>query len=146
MLDKIDDLYAELDEILANFSSILGNRYLKRQRIQAEELQKTLYNATLIIDDWLIVQKNWIYLENIFSSSDIKSKLREESIKFENVDKNFKTHMRTVSRSKLVNRNLGLHETWIKYKDILSEIQKELEKYLEEKRNDFPRFYFLSND
>ena len=62
VLDKIDDLYAELDEILANFSSILGNRYLKRQRIQAEELQKTLYNATLIIDDWLIVQKNWIYL------------------------------------------------------------------------------------
>lgn len=36
VLDKIDDLYAELDELLANFSSILGNRYLKRQRIQAE--------------------------------------------------------------------------------------------------------------
>ena len=82
VLDKIDDLYSELDEILANFSGILGNRYLKRQRIQAEELQKTLYNATLIIDDWLIVQKNWIYLENIFSSSDIKTKLREESTKF----------------------------------------------------------------
>ena len=77
VLDKIDDLYSELDEILANFSGILGNRYLKRQRIQAEELQKTIYNATLIIDDWLVVQKNWIYLENIFSSSDIKAKLRE---------------------------------------------------------------------
>jgi dynein heavy chain len=31
----------------------------------------------LLIDDWLIVQKNWIYLENIFSSNDIKVKLRE---------------------------------------------------------------------
>jgi len=55
----------------------LGNRYLKRQRLQAEELQKIIYNAMLIIDDWLIVQKNWIYLENIFGSGDIKSKLRE---------------------------------------------------------------------
>lgn len=82
VLDKIDDLYAELDQILANFSGILGNRYLKRQRIQAEELQKTLYHATLIIDDWLVVQKNWIYLENIFASSDIKAKLREENTKF----------------------------------------------------------------
>lgn len=82
MLDKIDDLYAELDEILANMSSILGNRYLKRHRLTAEHLQKVLYNATLMIDDWLVVQKNWIYLENIFASSDIKGKLRDESTKF----------------------------------------------------------------
>lgn len=109
VLDKVDDLYAELDEILANFSGILGNRYLKRQRIQAEELQKTLYHATLTIDDWLVVQKNWIYLENIFASSDIKAKLREENTKFEVIDKNFKTHMRAVNRSKLVNKNLGTH-------------------------------------
>lgn len=51
-------------------------------------------------------------------------------MKFENVDKNFKTHMRAVARSKLVCKNLGIHETWIKYKDVLSDIQKELEKYL----------------
>ncbi len=55
---------------------------MKRQRTQAEEIQKTIYNAMLIVDDWLIVQKNWIYLENIFGSSDIKTKLREEAAKF----------------------------------------------------------------
>ena len=70
----------------------------------------------MIIDDWLIVQKNWIYLENIFGSSDIKTKLRDENTKFENVDKNFKTHMKAVSRTKYVYRNLGQHETWIRYK------------------------------
>jgi dynein heavy chain len=119
-LDKIEDLYTELDEILANFSGILGNRYLKRQRVQAEELQKTIFNATLILDDWLLVQKNWIYLENIFSSNDIKSKLREENTKFENIDKAFKAHMRLVNRSKFVCRNLGTQEQWIKAKDTLS--------------------------
>jgi len=61
-LDKVEDLYSELDELLANFSSILSNRYLKRQRHQAEEIQRVIFNATLIIDDWLVVQKNWIYL------------------------------------------------------------------------------------
>lgn len=100
----------------------------------------------LIVDDWLIVQKNWIYLENIFSSGDIKTKLREEAAKFENIDKAFKKHMAATARSKYVYKNLGNHETWIRFKDTLAEIQKELEKYLEEKRNEFPRFYFLSND
>ena len=42
----------------------------------------------------MAVQKNWIYLENIFSSADIKVKLKEENNSFENVDKVFKTHMR----------------------------------------------------
>lgn len=109
MLDKIDDLYAELDELLANFSSILGNRYLKRQRSQAEDIQKVIYNAMLIVDDWLIVQKNWIYLENIFSSGDIKSKLREEAAKFEVIDKAFKKHMSATARSKYVFKNMGNH-------------------------------------
>jgi dynein heavy chain len=80
----------------------------------------------LIIDDWLIVQKNWIYLENIFGSGDIKSKLREEAAKFESVDKSFKKHMSATARNKYVYKNLGSHESWIRYKDTLSEIQKEL--------------------
>jgi dynein heavy chain len=87
----------------------LGNRYLKRQRTQAEEIQKVIYNAMLIIDDWLIVQKNWIYLENIFGSGDIKTKLREEAAKFELIDKSFKKHMSSTARSKYVFKNLGSH-------------------------------------
>lgn len=63
----------------------------------------------LIIDDWLIVQKNWIYLENIFGSGDIKTKLREEAAKFENIDKSFKKHMFATARTKLVFKNLGSH-------------------------------------
>jgi hypothetical protein len=38
--------------------------------------------------------------------------------------------MSATARSKLVFKNLGNHDTWIRYKDTLSEIQKELEKYL----------------
>lgn len=56
-------------------------------RKRAEKLQKDVLIAQETLDDWLQVQKNWIYLENIFASQDIKTKLKEENALFENVDK-----------------------------------------------------------
>lgn len=40
----------------------------------------------------------------------------------------------------------GLLETFQKCNTALEHIQNNLEAYLEVKRSDFPRFYFLSND
>ena len=45
MLDEIDELYAGLDDLLANMNNILGNRYLKRLRDEAESLQKRILYA-----------------------------------------------------------------------------------------------------
>ena len=94
VLSEIDDLFAALDDFLANLNNILGSRYLKQLRPKADKLHKDVLYAQETLDDWLAVQKNWIYLENIFSSADIKTKLKEENIQFENVDKVFKQHMR----------------------------------------------------
>ena len=87
-------------------------------------------------------------MENIFSSADIKTKLKEENNQFESVDKAFKLHMRRTNTGRLVHRVIlpGLLEKFREYKDTLNRIQKALENYLEDKRNAFPRFYFLSND
>lgn len=40
----------------------------------------------------------------------------------------------------------GLLDKFRESKETLNRIQKALENYLEDKRNAFPRFYFLSND
>jgi dynein heavy chain len=42
VLDGIDDLFAAIDEYLANLNNILGSRYLKKLREEVEKLQKTV--------------------------------------------------------------------------------------------------------
>ena len=97
-------------------------------------------------------QKQWIYLENIFAAPDIKKQLPTESQRFESVDKFFKQLMARTNKSanalKLVRTpaNANLLDQLKANNDILDDIQKKLEDYLENKRQVFPRFYFLSND
>lgn len=104
LLSKIDDLYLVIDELLANFNNILGSKYLSFLRAKAEASQDEIIMAQQTIDDWLCCQKNWIYLENIFSSSDIKKKLAAESQQFEIVDTFFKKKTKTCYNTKFVSR------------------------------------------
>ncbi|KAL4487471.1 hypothetical protein ABPG72_006991 [Tetrahymena utriculariae] len=181
VLDQIDELFAAIDEYLANLNNILGSRYLKKIREEVEKFQKNVLYSQECIDDMLAVQKNWIYLENIFSSNEIKSKLREETQQFEGVDKFFKNQMSKANKGqgKLIHKFIiqpsksvaaappptevqkdqkegdkkevktqknDTLSQWRKHKDTLNSIQKALDDYLEDKRGEFPRFYFLSND
>ena len=47
---------------------------------------------------------------------------------------------------KVVTLSSGIGGSFKKHKDTLAYIQKQLEQYMEKKREAFPRFYFLSND
>ncbi len=54
-MSEIDDLFAALDEYLANLNNILGSRYLKLLRPKAEKLHKDVLYSQETLDDWLAV-------------------------------------------------------------------------------------------
>lgn len=113
-MDEIEDIYTNLDDSLAAINTILGSRFVKPLRSEAEIWKKNLFTLNQIVEEWVICQKQWIYLENIFTAPDIKRQLSTESAKFETVDKFFKTLMNKTAKAanaiRIVKTNHNLHE------------------------------------
>lgn len=91
-----------------------------------------------------------MYLVNIFTAADIKSSLPAEAHQFDQVDKFFKGIMSKIGKLpnaiRFYRTNGQVLDQLKNNNEILDNIQKKLEDYLEGKRASFPRFYFLSND
>jgi len=90
-----------------------------------------------------------MYLQPIFDSQDIAKQLPSETKKFKTID----TMWRHTMNNAIAQRNVmkickedGLFDKICEANKNLEFIQKELNNYLEKKREKFARFYFLSND
>ena len=99
VLDEIEDVFAALDDSLASINTILGSRFVKPLRVEAERWKKDLFLLNQVIEEWVTCQKQWIYLENIFKAPDIKRQLPTESQKFEKVDNFFKQQMNKTKKT-----------------------------------------------
>lgn len=102
------------------------------------------------IDVWIDVQRQWVYLEGIFSgSADIKHLLPVESARFQNINAEFLTVMKKVYKSPFVIDVMniqGVQKSLERLADLLNKIQKALGEYLERERSSFPRFYFVGDE
>ena len=102
-----------------------------------------------LLDDYLhhmnAIQRKWVYLEPIFA----RGALPHEQERFLRMDKEYLAIMKSVELDPKV-LSLANHP---EYKDRLRNIleqlercQKALNEFLEQKRDRFPRFYFISDD
>ncbi|XP_038058163.1 dynein heavy chain 6, axonemal-like isoform X3 [Patiria miniata] len=149
ILGGTDEIQVLLDDSQVNISTIASSRHVGPIKPRVEEWVRNLNLFSETLEEWLTCQRNWLYLESIFSAPDIQRQLPAEAKMFMQVDKSWKEIMRKANRLPLAMRAAtqpGLLETFKNNNALLDQIQKCLEAYLESKRCIFPRFYFLSND
>jgi hypothetical protein len=73
---------AVLDESFVMMASITSSRYVGGVRGEVNKLENSLKLFSNTLDEWLECQKNWMYLESIFSAPDIQRQLPKESKDF----------------------------------------------------------------
>lgn len=138
----------ELEEAQMTLQGMLTMRHVAPFRERAQDLLQTLSETSDTLERWLKVQMMWCSLESVFTGGDIAKQMPMEAKKFSKVDKEWAKVMGKAFETQIVveaaaNEILraGLP---VMYSE-LEKCQKSLEGYLEQKRNKFPRFYFVSN-
>eukprot|EP00931_Biecheleriopsis_adriatica_P066335 TRINITY_DN4071_c0_g1_i5.p1 TRINITY_DN4071_c0_g1~~TRINITY_DN4071_c0_g1_i5.p1 ORF type:complete len:3484 (+),score=878.42 TRINITY_DN4071_c0_g1_i5:1149-10454(+) len=149
ILGSTEEITVALEDSLVNISTIAGSRFVGPIRGEVEQWQKDLMLFQETLDEWLNVQRNWMYLESIFSSGDIKKQLPTESDMFAKVDFTWRNIMKETNEyavALVATTKPGRLQVFKDSADTLDKIQKSLEDYLLSKCVAFPRFFFLSND
>ncbi|GMH32802.1 hypothetical protein BSKO_00636 [Bryopsis sp. KO-2023] len=147
---KIEEqLTQQLDDHIVMTQSMTFSPYKKpfEERILKWESQLNLVSE--ILDEWIALQRQWMYLEPIFSSDDIMQQLPLEGKRFSAVDRTWRKALDVANRNPLVLKvcaSQKLLNQFVEGNKLLESVQKGLSDYLEMKRLAFARFFFLSND
>ncbi|XP_074979886.1 dynein axonemal heavy chain 2 isoform X4 [Caretta caretta] len=144
-----DEVFQALEDNQVSLSTMKASRFVKPFEKEVDRWERCLSLILEVIEMVLTVQRQWMYLENIFLGEDIRKQLPRESASFDQINASWKTIMDRLNKDNNALRGThypGLLDKLVEMNGALEEIQKSLDMYLETKRHIFPRFYFLSND
>ncbi|XP_062558011.1 dynein axonemal heavy chain 10 isoform X2 [Armigeres subalbatus] len=149
VLGAVDEIMQILEENSMNLQSMAASQFIGPFLPTVQRWEKHLTLISEIIDEWLSVQRKWLYLEGIFIGGDISAQLPEEAEKFNNIDEEFQEIMANSAANPLVVDVClvpGRLDDFLRLGADLDGCQKSLNDYLEHKRMLFPRFYFISTE
>ncbi|KAF0306076.1 Cytoplasmic dynein 2 heavy chain 1 [Amphibalanus amphitrite] len=138
LLNKVGDLQCLLQSLKDSpyYQAFLDRAGIWERRLA--DLDEYLANLNQI-------QRKWVYLEPIFG----RGALPNEQPRFKRINDDFRAIMGDVEKDPRVVslcKISGLRDMLVTMMDQLSRCQKSLSEFLEEKRSQFPRFYFIGDD
>jgi dynein heavy chain len=150
IIGGLEDITTLLDDHIVKTQTMRGSPFVKGILEECMGWQNQLLYGQEMLDEWVKVQRTWMYLEPIFSSDDIMRQLPTEARRFNDVDKVWRKIMSEAKENPgflfLATEDKGFKSKFAAANEKLDRVQKGLNDYLEVKRKYFPRFFFLSND
>ena len=145
-----DDLFTKCSENLNSLQAMRHSPYYKEFEEEASNWEDKLNRVHVLFDVWIDVQRQWVYLEGVFTgNADIKHLLPIESSRFQNINTEFFALLKKVNKSPFVLDVLSIpggQKNLERLAELLNKIQKALGEYLERERISFPRFYFVGDE
>ncbi|XP_054274165.1 dynein axonemal heavy chain 2 [Macrosteles quadrilineatus] len=148
-LKAVDDLLQTLEENQVLLSAMKSTRYVQPFIQEVDYWERTLSIIMEVLEGILTVQRQYLYLENIFTGEDIRKQMPFETSEFDLLTSEWITitnAMAADGKALTAAAKPKLLDVVNKMNDKMENIQRALEQYLETKRHLFPRFYFISND
>jgi len=145
---KIEDIINKLEEHQTRINTMTAWRSSTPHQDKlalASNKYSEIYDT---INKCMKVQKIWQFLEPVFHAQDVAKQMMQESKRFAQIEKDWTKIIEKVNEEKNVVRCCendmvkGLLKT---LEESLEFCQKKLDTYLEKKRREFARFYFVSD-
>ncbi|AOA62171.1 Dynein heavy chain [Komagataella phaffii] len=143
-----DRLFQQCSDDINLLASIHHSTHYKTFRHEVITWEDKLNELYRILDTWVDVQKQWVYLNGIFDESvDIQRLLPLEYSRFRNVSLEFTSLGQNLGFLVLqIREEKGLANKLNTLQKALQVIKRSLSKFLEGQRDIYSRFYFLGDD
>ena len=155
-LSKIDDVLILLDDVSNDLVNIIGNPVTQsdpKLKNDTRQLNEKIKNVQIILEEVIKFQSNYLYLEPIFNTDEVNKALVSEKTDFKKVHEFWRGFMDQfessawelasfMEKENFNNLNKNLNDN----NNQLQKVIRKLQEYLNIKRTEFPRFYFVSDE
>ncbi|XP_034934334.1 dynein heavy chain 2, axonemal [Chelonus insularis] len=149
-LHSTDDIFQLLEDHQVQLSAMKSTRFVEPFAEEVDQWERTLSTIGELLEIILVVQKEYMYLDNVFHTEDIRKQLPKETVDFDKLMTEWKNITTKMAQAENILDSFedsgNLLQRLNELNTSMESIQRSLEEYLENKRHIFPRFYFISND
>lgn len=151
MVKNWNELFDRCDTDVNALESMRNSPFFDTFDQEITQTHSDLSFLYTILDLWIEVQRQWVYLEGVFGNkdNDIASILPLENTRFTNITYEFGNILKRIFKLKTVRDVIhisNLQTIMEKYLETLGKVRRSLNEYLEKQRELFPRFYFIGNE